>query len=186
MEPFERPIQKNFLKNNLLPGNPLDHTIDQTTVSPHHFYMKQPKAKELVVGQNPESIDPSRKEIIFWEEGNPRCVVNLLRNAETFRQKVLAIPPNLLSMSDYELEKHVEPSQVDNDLRQAFWDEYTAAIDTDSVMRVTAIYSRVCTKEFFHKISQSPDRLAYILRPPREYTLRMKSNLVNRPWQHGK
>jgi len=139
--------------------------------------MKPSKADELIVGRNPDHLDPSRKEIIFWEEGNPRCVVNLFRNAETLRAKILAIPPNLLSMSDNELEKHVDPSQVDNDLRQAFWDEYTVAIDTDSLMRVTSIYSRVCTKEFFNRITQNPDRLAYMLRPPREYTLRMRSLL---------
>lgn len=139
--------------------------------------MKQPKASELVIGQNADQLDPSRKEIIFWEEGNPRCVVNLLKNAESFREKVLSIPPNLLAMSDHELEKHVDPSQIDQDLRQAFWDEYTAAIDTDSLMRVAAVYSRVCTREFFMRVTQDPKRMAYMLRPPREYSLRMKSLL---------
>lgn len=139
--------------------------------------MSQPKSELAVVGRNNDQLDLSKKEIIFWEEGNPRCVVNLMRNCHGLREKVLALPPSYLSMSDHELEKLVDPSEIDHALRLSFWDEYTIAMDNDSTIRAIAVYSKVCSREFFNRVTNDPKRLAYMMRPPRDYMLQMRSLL---------
>lgn len=139
----------------------------QDTPSIPAFGMVQPRAHQ---------VDNSRKEIVFWEEGNPRCVVNLL--SEKMRELVMNLPPNYLAMSDKELEQLVEPGPMDEQLRLSFWDEYFIACDNESKMRVEAIYPRVCSREYFYKhFMQDPKRLAYMMRPPQEYMLRMRSIL---------
>jgi len=139
---------------------------------------KQPEARDGIITRNPDQLDRDREEIVFWEEQNPRCVVNLLRNSPKLRQAALDLPPNYLGMSDRELKAFVEPGEIDQSLRLAFWDEYTLAIDNDCLMRPANIYSGVCSKEYFHRfIIADPKRLAYLFRPPKDYRLKMRALL---------
>lgn len=129
---------------------------------------------KLVQRSQPDSND--RKEIVFWDEDSPRCVVNLL--SAKLKERALEVPNHLLAMTDDQLEKAVEPTMIHENLRLAFWDEYFVASDNNLKMRVESIYPRVCSREYFYKSFVHDDlNLAYMMRPPVEYTLKMRSLL---------
>ena len=123
-----------------------------------------------------KQVDLSRKEIIFWEEGNPRCVLNLL--PEKVREAGKMIPTEYLAVDPRTLQQRVQPNDIDNQLRLAFWDEYFVACDNSKKMRIEAIYPRVCSREYFYSfVVANPLRLAWMMTPPEEYMLRMRSLL---------
>lgn len=118
----------------------------------------------------------SQQEIVFWDEDNPRCVVNML--SEKLKERALEIPTHFLSLSDDMLEKATEPTMVHEHLRLAFWDEYFVASDNNKKMRVESVYPRVCSRDYFYRVFIADDlNLAYMMRPPVEYTLKMRSLL---------
>lgn len=119
---------------------------------------------------------PDRQEIVFWDDEDPRCVVNLL--SEKLKERALEIPPHYLSFSDEQLEKAVEPTLIHENLRLAFWDEYFLAQDHKRKIRIESIYPRVCSRDYFYRVFVADDlKLAYMLRPPVEYQLKMRSLL---------
>lgn len=119
---------------------------------------------------------PGAQEVIFWEEGNPRCLINLVSNR--MREVMLALPPHYHTIPIHEIERSIAPTEMDDHLRIAFWDEYTIACDNKKPMRVTNIYQNICSREYFYAwILDQPLRLAYMIRPPQEYMLRMRSLL---------
>ena len=122
-------------------------------------------------------LDTARKELIFWEEGNPNCVVNLL--TPRLKKAAMAIPGHLLGMSADTLRKKIKANSMDEQLRVSFWEEYFVASDNNQKMRIEAIYPRVCVREYFYRhFVDNPARFAYMLHPPPEYMLQMKSLLT--------
>jgi hypothetical protein len=124
-----------------------------------------------------KTIDSAdRQEIVFWDQDNPRCVVNML--SEKLKERALELPTNILSLTDEMLEKAVEPTMVHENLRLAFWDEYFVAQDNQKKMRIESIYPRVCSRDYFYRVFIADDlSLAYMMRPPVEYQLKMRSLL---------
>ncbi len=121
-------------------------------------------------------LDTSRKEIVFWEQGNPNCVVNLL--TPRLKKAAMNIPGHLLGMSADTLRKKIKANSMDEQLRVSFWEEYFVASDNNQRMRIEAIYPRVCVREYFYKhFVDNPARFAYMMHPPPEYMLQMKSLL---------
>lgn len=66
-------------------------------------------------------------------------------------------------------------------IRLTFWDEYFEACDersrnvNGSNMRVEAIYPRICSREHFYtKMIDQPEVLAFIIKPPKGYMLKMR------------
>lgn len=137
---------------------------------------KVPSIQQFKIPANLEQLSISKREIVFYEVQNPRCVVNLL--SEAARKAALEIPSKFLSMSTTELRRKVKPVEMDEQLRLSFWDEYFIATDSDRKMRMDAIYSRVCSREqFYHWILGNAERFAYILRPPEDYMLKIRGIL---------
>ncbi len=128
-----------------------------------------------VIPRNPDA-DKAREEIVFFEENNPRCVVNLL--TDKVKAEAKQVPPEYLAMSEDQLALKLEPSEIDEMLRIAFWDEYFLTVDNNlKSMRMSAIYARICTRETFYQVIRNPMRFAYVLKPPRDYMLQMRSLL---------
>lgn len=132
--------------------------------------------KDLTIPQTIEQLDVIRKDIVFYEDGNPFCVVNLL--PDKVKAYAMRVSPRLLGMNTDELRATTQPNQMDEMLRLAFWDEFFIASDACRKMRMDAIYPKVCTREHFYRhIISNEHRLAFILRPPDEYMLKMRSLL---------
>lgn len=124
------------------------------------------------------SHEKNVREIIFWDEGNPNCVVNRL--TPELKERVLQIPPYLLNQTEKELISylHESGSSVLEPLRLAFWDEFAIASDTNKRMRVAGIYGDICSREYFNReISKDHRAMAFILHPPRDYMYKMRSLL---------
>lgn len=132
--------------------------------------------KQQAIPRTAEQIDPSRREIVFWEERNPKALINLV--SEKFQELLRELPPSLLSMNETELRKKLDPGWTHEQLRLAFWDEYFLTIDNnENKIRPAAVYARVCTKDYFYEIILNPLALAYIVRPPQDYIYQMRSLL---------
>jgi hypothetical protein len=133
------------------------------------------------VGEEDKSMQPRRyletdEPLDFWNYDNPRSVINLVSNkvAEACRN----ISPRWLQLQDNELRKHANVQMTDDMIRQAFWAEYFDACDANRPMRMAAVYGQIVSKQTFYEIYvDNPAKLAWILRPPKNYTYRMTSLL---------
>lgn len=141
---------------------------------------KQRDFKSLV-GEEDKSMAPRRyletdEPLDLWNDDNPRAVINLVSNkvAEACRN----ISPRWLQLQDNELRTHGKIQMTDDMLRQAFWAEYFDACDANRPMRMAAVYGQIVSKQTFYEIYvDNPAKLAWILRPPKNYTYRMTSLL---------
>lgn len=142
------------------------HLGDSSPETPNYMFARRRSAQ----------TDPQIQELVFYDAQNPRCVVNLL--SEKLKANALKLAPHLLDCTTKELEQKFEPSMLDRQLRQAFWDEYFLTQDNSlPKMRMEAVYSKSCSREMFYKIVDNDIRYAWILKPPEEYTLKMKALL---------
>lgn len=122
-----------------------------------------------------EQVKPAT-EIVYWEEHNPRSLINVVSDKMT--KLLRQLPPDLLAMPEKELRKKLEPSWIQEQLRLAFWDEYFLTMDNDEkFMRMEAVHSKVCSKEFFYQQIEIPLFLLFMIKPPQGYMLKMRSLL---------
>jgi len=131
--------------------------------------------EEMRLPRNQEQRDERRREIVYWDDRDPRCVLNLV--TAKVREKMTELPPAVLAMSEKELKKKLEPGWVLEQLRIAFWDEYFLSVDNDVKMRMDAVYGRVCSREQFYNTVDTPLALAYMAKPPADYIYQMRSLL---------
>lgn len=130
---------------------------------------------EIPIPRNDKQLTPVH-EIIFWEDNNPNCVINLV--TDRMREYMRELPPSLLAMDEVKLRKQLEPGWTIESLRQAFWDEYFITVDNkQKAMRLAAVYAKVCTREHFYDIIKNQLALSYIVCPPAEYMYKMRSLL---------
>lgn len=146
------------------PASP--HVGDSSLETPNFMFARRRQSQ----------TDETLQELVFWDEKNPRCLVNLL--SEKLKGNALKLAPHLLDATTKELEQKFEPSMLDRQLRVAFWDEYFLTQDNSlPKMRMEAIYSHSCSREMFYQIINNEIRYAWILKPPEEYTLKMRALL---------
>lgn len=130
-----------------------------------------------VLGQNEH---PSHTggfiEIPLLDESDPLSVASLVTAA--VRSGMKLIPPKAFTMYEHELRMMAKATDVEEQIRLAFWDEYQLAMDKRCQMNINACYSRICTKIYFYDILlKEPYKLAYILTPPRNYVYKMREML---------
>lgn len=66
-----------------------------------------------------EHENPEIQEIVFWDERNPKSLVNMV--SDVVREELRKLPPSLLD-AGIKASKKI-PWEVDQ-IRLAFWDEY--------------------------------------------------------------
>lgn len=116
------------------------------------------------------------REIVFWEENDPKSLVNLV--TDRMRELMRQLPPELLGQSEKELRRRLDPTWLQDQLRLAFWDEYFLTIDNNqNRMRPGAIFANCCSKETFYTQIENPLFLAFLTKPPAGYMLKMRSLL---------
>lgn len=130
--------------------------------------------------------DIAAKELSFFDETNPRSVVNLLPPAVGLQVRRLWRSEDgyLLGLSEYDLFKELrnkgrQPQAVDNMLRVKFWLEYDRCQETgDPSMVMTHVTSRLIGRESFYKyFLTDPKRLAWMLCPSTDYRASMDEAL---------
>ena len=116
------------------------------------------------------------QEIDFWEEGNPRAVINMAPDA--VRDRIRKLPLHLLERSQMSLKTTGNGHWIIEKLRQNFWNEYFLSLDNNAdKMRPAAIYTNACGQSEFYEIISVPERLAYMMRPPESYMYKMNTLL---------
>jgi hypothetical protein len=107
---------------------------------------------------------------ILKDYENPMSVINLVPN--DVAKCILAIPDKLLDLEEEELEKLIpEQTATVNQLRAMFWTEYDRAQEFRMRMDMSRVYVGSCNRGGFYKICHDPEKLAWIVTPPKEYTL---------------
>jgi hypothetical protein len=130
----------------------------------------------VIAGGKSVSNDLKSNEIAIKEFNNPRSVAYMVPKA--IKALIEELDPWMLGCSERELRTKLKPDELDETLRLAFWDEYTVAVDAKRPMNMTNVYIRLCSKEMFYKkFITVPLRLAYMLRPPMDYTYKMRDLL---------
>lgn len=130
-----------------------------------------------MLGRGPKP-DPEGgfQEIPLLDESDPLSVASLV--SPLIRKWIKIIPPKAFTMYEHELRLKAKITEVEEQLRLSFWDEYAFAQDSRSFMNMNRVYSRICTKmHFYESVVREPYRLAYILTPPRNYVYRMREML---------
>ena len=119
----------------------------------------------------------SDMEVSIRDESNSRSIINLVSGV--FRSAVESIPDRYFDLSTEELRDLVDPSESEDRLRLAFWTEYDSAQKQDRPMRVSRVYSRICSKQnFYTRILPNKEKLAWILTPPPDYSLVLEEALL--------
>jgi hypothetical protein len=120
--------------------------------------------------------DPKAEPIDIWNTDSPLSIFNKVTPA--LRDAIKQIPPRLFTLQPTRLRHEGQIAHTDDELRQAFWSEYWFACDEGRPMRLTAVYGQIISKQtFFENYVSNPFRMAWILRPPENYTYRMQSLL---------
>lgn len=117
----------------------------------------------------------------LFDRTNPRSVINILPPEtqaivfETARKRA-----DLFRMDERALKKEAKPTITDNRLRLAFWTEYNRAQDMGTDMKISAVYSGICTRQNFNdRYLTSPENVAWMLLPPTSYVVIMEEMLVH-------
>jgi len=127
------------------------------------------------IQRNQRQLSPAH-EITFWEENNPKCVINMV--TDKLREYMRALPPEMLSAGAKDLRKRLDPGWTVEQLRIAFWDEFFLTVDNDHpTMRMAAVYGKICNREHFYDLIKHPLTLAYMLQPPADYMYKMRALL---------
>lgn len=112
---------------------------------------------------------------------NPRSVVNLL--SSKVRQRVIEVfskNPKLLSMTEVQLKRELDPSESAQLVRLSFWREYQRAQDANQKMKMTNIYKPVMGDELFYTEFLPNDRyVAWMMQKPTELSLVWERELFN-------
>lgn len=111
----------------------------------------------------------------LWDADDPMCVINLVSNK--LREAIIALPQFWYEMTEFDLKRKCDPNEFDKALRESFWIEYFLACDNSRQMRMDSVYGRFMNRVNFYVRVDDPRKLAWIIRPPIEYTYKMKSLL---------
>lgn len=137
---------------------------------------RSPLYNPVGVKQRPDyDGDPDGPGVKIYDPDFPRSVVNIVY--KPLREAILALDTRLRYLSESELERICEPDPVDRRLRLSFWDEYGLAQDQNRNMLVNRILRNICPLEYWdRRVLPNPEKLAYIVIPPRDYEIGMRAN----------
>lgn len=114
---------------------------------------------------------------VLKDASNPDSVIT--RCSPEIAKAICDLPEELLDVSEEDLhEKCPDPSATTMQLRRMFWLEYDRAIETRMLMDMSRVYIGVCSRQGFYKIIQNHAQLAWIVNPPKEYTLETEELLA--------
>lgn len=118
-------------------------------------------------------------DIAIKDKDDSRSLVNMVSNG-AMRDAILACPDDLFEMTEEDLHAKCKPSSTDEMIRMSFWNEYDLAHTRSRKMDITNVYVRSCTKDyFFKKFITSSFKVAWLLTPPKNYTI-MLDVLLNK------
>lgn len=89
------------------------------------------------------------------------------------------VTDELKYMDERELRAHVKPNSSVEALRNSFWVEYARVRDRGERMKMSNVYSGICSAEYFiNNVFKSPGMTAWVMRPPIDYSRAMQALLI--------
>jgi HPt (histidine-containing phosphotransfer) domain-containing protein len=144
--------------------------------------MEKNKKQNFTHTEVPEDIQlkdalqsPPQKDLSIIDDSNNHSVINLVH--PSFRPKITNIPTEYLDMSLEDLKKELNPTVTHYRLRYMFWNEYECAVEHGKMMRLTRIYSGVCSEGYFATLTKNPLFMAFLVSPPMDYVSVVKESL---------
>lgn len=104
-------------------------------------------------------------------------VVNLV--SPEIGKKISALPDHMVDLSEEEIyKKFPDTTPTVHQLRRMFWLEYDRAVANRTLMDMSRVYVGVCSRAGFYKITDSPENMAVILCPPKNYMIETEDLLA--------
>jgi hypothetical protein len=123
-----------------------------------------------------QSLQAEIRNDPFKGADNPISLVNMCTSH--IANAIKAIPDDILLMNEKELQKQVNPTDVDRKLRAAFCLEYERAIRTNTKVECSNIFRGIVTSPYFYKyIIGNSYKLSYMIRPFPEYEAQLEDML---------
>lgn len=157
--------RKNFLteKMRAMP-KPKDSAYPDAQLAP----IRAPKSDEQV----------PKYAITIKDFSDPNSLASKTKNCGKLHDSLMAIPDNILLMAETDYYKKFKPDEILSRLKYSFWDEYARALDGDRFMSVQNIVRGVCYSDYFtDRICNDLEKLGWIILPPKDYVLGMRSLL---------
>lgn len=118
------------------------------------------------------------KVFSFLDETNPGSLINIVPKIMVEPIKELAIrAPSYIGLGEKQLREKIEYTGVDDRLRLTFWDEFhNATMENRRMLSSRFINVHTCTIEVFVReyLRRPGAKLAFVITPPRKYTLAMR------------
>lgn len=112
-----------------------------------------------------------------WDKDDSRSVLRLA--PESIQRRMLEIPEELRFVDEPALRKRIKPTPTDNQLRISFWLEYDRVQrEMAKQMEMTSIIRGIISEDYFYNVYvKNPERLAWMLIPPKSYTVKLTDML---------
>lgn len=113
----------------------------------------------------------------IWAQDDSRSVVRLA--PDSIQRKMLEIPDEYKNLDEPGLRKLIQPTATDNQLRISFWLEYDRVQrEFAPKMEMIAILRGIISEDYFYsRYVKDPKRLAWVLIPPKSYTVKLTEML---------
>jgi len=113
----------------------------------------------------------------IWAVDDSRSVIRLA--PEVIQRRMAEIPDDIRKMSEGELKKRIKPTPTDNQIRISFWLEYDRVQSRMlPQMETTMIIRGILSEDhFYDPYLKNYDRLAWVLIPPKSYTVKLSEML---------
>lgn len=146
--------------------------------------MPKPKDSNYPDAQVPVLRAPKSDEqipkyaITIKDFSDPNSLASKTKNCGKLHDALMTMPDEMLLMAETDYYKKFKPDEVLSRLKYSFWDEYARALDNDRFMSVQNIVRGVCYSDYFvDRICTNYEKLGWIILPPKDYVLGMRSLL---------
>lgn len=123
-----------------------------------------------------KNLPPEALENSVFDDDNPTALINVmpLRFVPIIK-RVKEKLPRFLLYAEVDLRFHIKPSERDERLRLAFWDEYNQATTLDKRMSLQNILGQIIEPKLFAAVYEPDDKLMlWIFTPPKSYVHSMR------------
>ena len=113
---------------------------------------------------------------LIKDKNNPKSLVSMCPS--NMAERIAAIPDNVFSMDDKEIEKAAHVTEADKQMRAAFFIEYERAVRNGDKISPANVYKGIVTASYFHNyVINNSFKLAFVIRPYREYQAQLEELL---------
>jgi hypothetical protein len=121
------------------------------------------------------------QDVVIDDASHPRALVNMVPDA--MKNAIGRLPIEYQHKSEPQLkvtlvDRGFKLDATDHRLRFMFWKEYERAVTNGGRMQMVHVYSGICSREYWHVVLTSKERVAWLMCPPIDYVIAAEEALV--------